>query len=304
MTIREKMLQAAAAATDLLGDSAQLVIDFTRSCANLDGGFNGRSQNSDLYYTVFALETLAALQADMPTDGIQKYLTPFQAGDDLDLIHLACLARCWANLPAQQFSPALRQKIQQNLQKFRAADRGYQISPHQSHGSAYGCFLALGTSQELISAANSPNESALPATDDLTSCLESLHGSSGGYCNDPSIQLPSTSATAAAITVLSHLNQPIDSADLDWLLAQQHPDGGFCAIKDLPIPDLLSTATAIHALAQAQLPLDKIAESSLDFINSLWDGHGGFAATTADSTIDCEYNFYALLAIGHLARYN
>ncbi|MBN2376591.1 MAG: hypothetical protein JXD22_09325 [Sedimentisphaerales bacterium] len=304
MTIREKMLHAAAAATDLLGHSAQLVIDFTRSCANPDGGFKGRSPGSDLYYTVFALETLAALQADMPTEGVHKYLVSFQTGDDLDLIHLACLVRCWANLPPRQFSDTLREKIQQNLQKFRTTNHGYQINPHQPHGSAYGCFLALGTSQELNSIDNSPNALLLPAATDLIGCLESLQCSGGGYCNDPSIHLASTAATAAAITVLSHLNQPIDPADLDWLLAQQHPDGGFRAIEALPIPDLLSTATAIHALAEAELPLDRIAEPCLDFVNSLWNGHSGFAASAADSTIDCEYNFYALLAIGHLARYN
>ena len=98
MTIRRRMLKAASKATNLLADSAELVIDFISLQINTDGGFRGRSDDSDLYYTVFGLETLLALDADIDRDRIIDYLRKFDNGQGLEFIHLACLARCWADL--------------------------------------------------------------------------------------------------------------------------------------------------------------------------------------------------------------
>ncbi len=67
------------------------------------------------------------------------------------------------------------------------------------------------------------------------------------------------------------------------------------------MPDLLSTATALHALAGLETSLDSIREPCLDFLDSLWDNAGGFHGHWADDTLDCEYTFYGLLALGHLS---
>ena len=69
----------------------------------------------------------------------------------------------------------------------------------------------------------------------------------------------------------------------------------------MPAPDLLSTATAIHALAGAHVPLAPIKEPCLDFIDSLWSNSGGFYGSWGDDVQDCEYTWYALLALGHLS---
>jgi hypothetical protein len=66
------------------------------------------------------------------------------------------------------------------------------------------------------------------------------------------------------------------------------------------MPDLLSTATALHALAILQVPLAPIHDSCLDFIDTLWTNRGGFYGSWADDTLDCEYTYYGLLALGHL----
>src|SRR4051794_38432160 len=92
------MLQVARLSPKLLADSAPLVADFVRAQMNADGGFNDRAGASDLYYTVFGLESLVALRADLPASTVIPWLQMFGEGVGLDLVHLACLARCWANV--------------------------------------------------------------------------------------------------------------------------------------------------------------------------------------------------------------
>src|SRR5919106_1099483 len=94
------MLQVARLAPPTLGESRPLVADFFRASLNPDGGFRNRSGDSDLYYTVFGLEGLIALQEALPIPLVKNYLARFGDGEHLDLVHLACLARAWAAIDA------------------------------------------------------------------------------------------------------------------------------------------------------------------------------------------------------------
>jgi hypothetical protein len=38
----------------------------------------------------------------------------------------------------------------------------------------------------------------------------------------------------------------------------------------------------------------------VDFVDTLWNGKG-FCGSWADDTVDSEYTYYALLALGHLS---
>ncbi len=67
------------------------------------------------------------------------------------------------------------------------------------------------------------------------------------------------------------------------------------------MPDLLSTATALHALGSAGASLDRVREPCIEFIDSLWSPRGGFRGHALEDTLDSEYTFYALLALGHLS---
>ena len=62
----------------------------------------------------------------------------------------------------------------------------------------------------------------------------------------------------------------------------------------------MSTATALHALASLDVSFLALRDRCLDFIDSLWTGRG-FCGHWQDDEIDCEYLFYALLALGHLS---
>ena len=286
------MLQVARLAPNLLADSADRVAEFLRSQVNADGGFKDRSGNSDLYYTVFGIEGLFALRADLPAQSLEKYLRSFGAGEALDLVHVACLARCWAMLP-RELDEKTRDSILSHIESHRSADCGYNASRNAEAGTIYGCFLALGAYQDLGREVLNPQG--------IIDCIQNLRTDDGGYANQRELPMGLTPSTAAAVTILRQLDHPVDENLADWLLARAHGEGGFFATPAAPIPDLLATATALHALAVMQADFANVRESTLDFIDTLWSSHGGFFGNWEDDTLDCEYTYYGLLALGHLS---
>lgn len=302
MSLRLEMLQVARLAPKLLGESAELVERFFRSQQNEDGGFKDRTGKSDLYYTVFGLEGLLALQVELELNQVKNYLLGFGAGDELDFVHVCSLARCWAAVsgPPAEFS----KQIASRIESFRTTDGGYNQSAGTKYGTAYGAFLALGACQDLKletpEALRIVQSLKFLETEDGAWTNERFHNPQSGIQN-PQLKAGSTNATAAAVTVLRNLGVPINSAVGDWLLARAHSQGGFVAVPGAPIPDLLSTATALHALAGLERDVSALKESCLDFIDTLWTNEGGFHGHWGDDHLDCEYTYYGLLALGHLS---
>jgi hypothetical protein len=286
------MLQVARLAPKQLGESRDLVAGFLREHLNPDGGFQNRSGESDLYYTVFGLDGLVALQESLPTERTANYLNTFGDGGALDLVHLACLARAWAALRTAPPSDTLASMLTR-VETFRTPDGGYDAIPESPIGSAYGAFMALGIYQDL--------GRTVPEPDRLLSSLTSLRARDGSYAIYPGLLSGITPITAAAVVAARHLGGGGDRDAGMWLLDRCHTSGGFFATPDAPVPDLLSTATALHALAALRVPIGGIRERCLDFVDSLWTNRGGFYGTWADEAPDCEYTFYALLALGHLS---
>jgi prenyltransferase beta subunit len=286
-----------------LGDARDLVQHFLLEQRHPDGGFQDRSGDPDLYYTVFGLEGLVALRADPPIDDIASYLRRFGSGDGLDFVHVACLARTWATVSglgagaaggADGLKPddATRDAIAARIETFRSADGGYAQTPGEEQGTIYAAFLALGAYQDL--------RREMPDAERLLPTIAALRAPDGGYANFPGMDVGLTSTTAAAVAIHRVFGQPLEGDPAAWLLARYHAQGGFVAAPEVPMPDLLSTATALHALAILQVPLTPIQDSCLDFIDTLWTNRGGFYGSWADDCLDCEYTYYGLLALGHL----
>jgi len=293
------MIQTIAKAPHLLQDSTSSVRRFVLSRQAGDGGFRGRGTDSDLYYTVFALEIMIALECPVPIDRLQAFLRPFNHGQTLDLVHMASLARCWANLAdvaGRPIDTRLREGLTKRLLGLQCSDGGFSTNASDEHGNAYGCFLALAMCRDLgidlFEPASILQSLSSPATGD------------GGFANESTGRLATTPSTAAALCVYHMLGRPLPKAPVAWLLQRSHSQGGFCAISGegpLCLPDLLSTATALHALSYSHLPTPQPRERHLDFLDSLWDPQGGFSGSWADPTVDCEYTYYGLLTLGHLA---
>lgn len=285
------MLQVARRGALSLGESLSAVRGFARSRLSSNGAGVDRDDRPDLYYTIFAIALLQALDEPVPASLIRGELHTHGAGEALDFIHLGALARCWAavgNCPDETGRTILRK-----IEGYRTANGGYDGERGAACGTAYGGFVALGSYQDL----NVP----MPEPLRLVQSLKYLETADGGWGNAPGLTKGSTNAAAAAVTLLHQLEMPVNEQAGRWILEQMHPSGGFLAMPVAPIPDLLSTATALHALACLNVDLSSRArEQGLDFLDSLWTAEGGFHGHWADDYLDAEYTFYGLLALGHL----
>lgn len=293
MSFRLEMLQVARVAPKLLGESAELVTAFLNSRLHPGGGFMDRDGKPDLYYTVFGLEGLMALQAPVPTELTHHWLGNYGDGEGLDFVHLCCLARCWAGIGMDGFPEASRTRLAERIEAYRTPDGGYHQAPGRKNGSAYGCLIAWGGYQDL--------GLLPPDAMNIALCMDSLETPDGAWSNEPGIRLGSTTATSAMLSLYRHLQMPAPPASVEWLVRQCLPGGGFLAIPGAPIPDLLSTAVALHALSGNDAAIERVREPCLDFVDSLWSAEGGFHGNWTDDTLDPEYTYYGLLALGHLA---
>ncbi len=233
MSLRLEMLQVARLAPALLGEASELVEKFVRSQQSPDGGFFDRDGKSDLYYTSFAIDALTALQVELPQDKIRTYLETFGSGEDLDFVHLCCLARCWSAIEKNRDGIG---DTLGRLEAFRAADGGYNQSPGADSGSAYGSFLAYG--------AYADHGLMPPEEMRILDSLAGLADDDGSWTNDLDLPITNIPATGAAVTLLRNLRAPVPDNTGSWILSAVHPSGGFVPFPEAPMPDLLSTVAA------------------------------------------------------------
>ncbi|MDA7672764.1 hypothetical protein N8615_00050 [Verrucomicrobiales bacterium] len=290
MSLRLEMLQVARLAPSILGDACELVEKFVLSQQHETGGFHDRDGVADLYYTCFAIDTLTALQSELPTKNLRRFFSAKAENlAELDFVHLCCLAR---GMSAISMSDGL-EAIFSGIESYRTADGGYNQDDDSQTGSAYACFLAYG--------AYSDHNRQMPNTDGVRQCIQSLAVPGGAWANDVELPIPNIPATAAAVTLCRNLRLPIPAETGPWILNCMHESGGFQPFPMAPMPDLLTTAVALHALDGLQLEFSAQKEHVLDFVDTLWTAEGGFHGTWDDDDLDLEYTYYGLLALGHLA---
>ena len=294
MSSRLETLQVAKLSPRLLGESAELVADFLRGRQAENGGFRGREDGADLYYTVFGLDALSALD-QAPADPVQPFLLGFGDGGGLDLVHLGCLIRGWTALGDPGEGPPV-EGLCQRLDAFRRADGGWTQEADGARGTTYGTFLAVAAYQDL--------GVEIPSPDAAVRFLQDRQTDDGGFAPDAELAVATTPTTAAGVAALRQLDAEARPGAAGWLRARRHRQGGFLPAAGAPMPDLLSTAVALHALSSLGASLADLAEPTLDFVDTLWNARGGFHGHWADDELDCEFTFYGLLALGHLSVWN
>ena len=143
--LADRLLQSSACSRSFLEEgSRDKMAAFIRARHNPDGGYRGRSGQSDLYYTVFAVVCLRTLGYQVPVTKVWKYARSFGIGKNLDLVHLVCLIRLRIGFP---LFARTRRRLFQTLQQHRA-------------DSAYNLFMKLFAQdfQDSISQENTPLE--------------------------------------------------------------------------------------------------------------------------------------------------
>ena len=269
-----------------------------------DGGWSGREGGSDLYYTSFALRTLAIL-GQLHGDVAEKasgYLlskTHQQESiiDLLSLIYGAALIEATTEIhPFSGLSTNWEARLQELLLRLRREDGGFARTEIATVGSTYQTFL-VAICLELIG-------HRLPQDDPCVDFLRRQRREDGGFLEVRVAKRSGTNPTAAAIgafRTLQALDERTASTAADFLLDNQTDEGGFQANARMPLPDLLSSFTACTTLWD----LDRLEQADIPSVHryalSMERSEGGFAGFELDEAQDVEYTFYGLGLLGLLA---
>jgi prenyltransferase beta subunit len=288
-TFRRDILEILERGWNSAGPRREPIIAYIAGLQNSDGGFRGRTSQSDLYYSVFAGEILLSAQADFDRAGLIRYLHTIDP-QRLDFIHLCCWIRCAADMNI--LDRQLKTDFIKRLAAFHCEDGMFHHVTAGRQGSVYGTFLAMSAQQDM--------DETVAAAESLILKLDEFRNPDGSYRNELQEGGGMIPSTAAAMVMLSQSGIAIEQQTIEWILSCLTDEGGFAVSPMIPVADLLSTATALQALRPALVDLTGIKKRCGSFVEALFQDVGGFCANTFDATIDSEYTFYGLLTLGNL----
>lgn len=267
------------------------VLQFLVSQQNPDGGFQDRGGRSDLYYSLFGVLMLRATEKETE-DRRRETEEP---------------------LPEQEAVKGMIQKLnqfvvsQQNsevpgfiekcclvlLQKELKTERNSQIKALISLGKSFW--------KERLSINMSYRSFVLFLTLDAVLPFHSLlkSGAKRILARTTVDQNAPCSEVAAKVFLQKMLSEN-GSEDLELLKSYVCETGGFRAFHHVDQPDMLSTAVALYALNYSGSDLRLLKPACLDFIQHNFVD-GAFLSGDGDRTMDVEYTFYGLLALGVLS---
>lgn len=285
---------------------------YVRAAQTADGGFAGRDGNSDLYYTAFALRSLAALDVLTPEvcERTAAYLRRCLSQhasvvDFFSLLYSCLLVQACGGPDVLAGSPAdWPDRVAAELETFRTADGGYAKAPGSASGSTYHTFL-VGLCYQLLGR-------SLPRPAEVASFVASRRREDGGFVEIAPMKRGGTNPTAAAVGILqlldaagvgpSPLTDEVRAGVVNFLAELPSPEGGLRANGRIPAADLLSTFTGLWTLEQlgGLGRIDRVA--ACRYAEALQAPGGGFRGNHWDECTDVEYTFYGLGVLGLLAE--
>jgi geranylgeranyl transferase type-2 subunit beta len=276
-------------------------INYVQAAQNVDGGFSGREGGSDLYYTDFALRSLAILGALTPAIAeraarfLHTRLTQQTSLIDLFSLLSSCLLVQWSGGPAVLAGRPSDwpDRVAEALEGFRTSDGGYAKSVGGMSGSTYHTFVAALCYQLL--------GRPVPHLADLVRFVASRRRQDGGYVEIAPMRRSSANPTAAAVGLLQmaaeempNVLDEVGDGVLTFLAGMASPEGGLRANPRAPSADLLSTFTAAWTLEQLG-GLDRLDTQQVRrYAEALQRPEGGFHGGLWDEGHDVEYTFYGL----------
>jgi geranylgeranyl transferase type-2 subunit beta len=269
-----------------------------------DGGWAGREGESDLYYTGFALRSLAILglltgKVAADASHFLKSRTAKQESviDLLSLIYGASLIEASTEInPLQDLSVDWRGRVSEMLTSLRRTDGGFSRIDSATVGSTYQTFL-VAICLELLG-------HPLPSDDPSIAFLLSQRRDDGGFLEVRVAKRSGTNPTAAAIgalQTLKALSPEVSEQAASFLLELQSDEGGFQANTRMPLPDLLSTFTGCVTLWETSSLDEADTQGAWKYGLSMMRPEGGFAGFELDPAEDVEYTFYGLGLLSLLA---
>lgn len=303
--LEDLTLRLAAGIAKLPEEFRQRQSRYLLSAQREDGGFAGREGGSDLYYTGFALRSLAIL-GDLygePAERAARFLQSRMKGqesivDFLSLIYGGMLIQSAAGIDIFASADAnWREAVAASMESLRRGDGGYAKGPEGSASSTYHTFLVL-LSLQLIG--RQPADQTA-----IIRFLRSQAAEEGGFREIRASKRAGTNPTAAAIgalRILESLDENTRLDTIDFLAEMQTDEGGLRANTRIPIADLLSTFTGLLTLQDLGGASEIDITAVERFVRSLAREEGGFHGAVWDAAHDVEYSFYGLGCLGLLAH--
>lgn len=271
---------------------------------NPDGGFSGREGGSDLYYTGFALRSLAVLQALEPeTCGKAAAFLRVKKSPSASVVELfsylvsAFLVQLGGGPDVlAESTDGWPDRVANILEIHRHSDGGYSKSPGGTSGSTYTTFLVALT-LELLGR-------TIPHPERASTFLESRYRS-GGFVEIAQMKRAGTNPTAAGVGTMQILDALSETKRseiglfLSGLFLKE--EGGLRANDRIQTADLLSTFTGGWTLEDID-QLDRLDLQAIKaYAESLQGPLGGFRGGSWDVGLDVEYTFYGIGVLGLLA---
>lgn len=307
LTYLERLtLRLTLGAAQLPEELQRLHSNFVLAQQRSDGGWGGREGGSDLYYSSFALRTLAILGllegtvAERAAEFLRSRLSAHESLVDLmSLVYSVKLIEgsCGIDTLASA-EQAWSERLAELLKKLRCEDGGFSKTLEGRVGSTYQTFLVL-LCLELVG-------QPLPEPERTAAFLLKQRQEDGGFLEIRVGKRSGANPTAAAIgalQVLGHLTDEVRLTASEFLADLQTDEGGWQANTRIPLPDVLSTFTACVTLADTGYLSLINSRSAARYVRSMQREEGGFAGFEFDPAQDVEYTFYGLGLLALIAEY-
>ena len=298
-------LNLAQATADLPQEFRERHSQFLLARQREDGGFSGREGESDLYYTGFALRSLAILGmldgdiADRACGFLRTKLNSQESiVDFLSLIYGAKLLESSAGLNVFEDANAnWADSVVAALNELRRDDGGFAKGPMGKASSTYHTFLVLLCLQLI--------ERPIAEPEKIVAFIKSQEDADGGFHEIRVSKRAGTNPTAAAVGVLRMLDavsETTSESTIDFLYEMQNDEGGLRANTRIPIADVLSTFTGVVTLRDLGGLAEIDLAAALKYVQSLESEEGGFLGAAWDEIFDVEYTFYGIAATALLTQ--
>lgn len=278
-------------------------VAFIMSQQMADGGFRGREGDSDLYYTSFAVRSLAMMGAMEPdlSEQVGGFLRAYMSRslsvvDLISWVYSAFVIQVSGGIDLLgEDANNWADRTAERLESVRTKDGGYAKAIEGAAGSMYHSFLTVLTYQLIGRDVPHPNR--------LIQFIYDRQRDDGGFVEIAPMKRSGTNPTAAAVAMLnmlSGMDEELRSDVYDFFREVRSTEGGYQANTRIPFADGLSTFTGL--LTCQDLKLDVLKPEAVEKLmaDCLEFPAGGFRGASWDEQADVEYTFYGLGNLGLL----
>ena len=271
--IYQKLILTLKAGYHALDRSTQIQIaSFVSGEQNLNGGFNDRASNPDLYYSLFGYWLSEALELREVKERFGTFIDSHTEKEPEDTIDFLVLTLIRTGLSKGGKSGRTLPVLKRIFMERGKIDLSYRF------------FLLL---------------MVLDAQNKYKPALLFLARIWLPFYNPAGKNLP-CSILAALLYVRKQAGMNFRT-EQDHLLTRYLSKSGFRVFDKVRNCDVLSTAVALFVLKDAGYDLRLISPGCLRFIEDNYNS-GAFMAGDGDLTLDLEYTFYGLTALGSLTE--